>query len=83
MSKKLYVFTAKWCTSCAPLKVYLKNIGIEFEEIDVETDEGSKQATQYNVKALPTSLITGSEGETLLLLSGTGAIDMIRKELDK
>lgn len=83
MSKKLYIFSAEWCVNCPPLKNYLNNIGIEYEDVDIESEEGAKLAAQYTVRSLPTSLITGAEGETLLLEAGTGAIDRIRKEMGK
>lgn len=78
-ANKLKVFSASWCTNCKPYKLYLKNLGIEFEEIDVESEEGAKLATQFSVRSLPTSIVEGADGETVFMGVGTGAIDRVKE----
>lgn len=84
MSKNvLTIFSAEWCVNCKPYKTYLDRLGIDYNDVDIETDKGSKEAARYNVRSLPTSLVEGPDGETLLLEAGTGAIDRVKALMGK
>lgn len=55
---KCYFFTAPWCVSCTKMKdkFYdtVKELGIKYEVIDVESDEGVELSTKYTVRNVPT-----------------------------
>jgi len=50
----LKLFSSPRCMPCKILKKKLLEKGIIFEEINVETDEGLKEAEKYGVTAVPT-----------------------------
>lgn len=82
MSKKLFVFSSEDCGNCKPYKHFLNTLGIDFEEVDTDTDAGAVMAAQHNVRGLPTSLIMEGD-EVVFIQTGTGAIDRVRKEFGK
>tara|TARA_R110000744_G_C19371770_1_gene563196 strand:- start:54871 stop:55113 length:243 start_codon:yes stop_codon:yes gene_type:complete len=77
--KTIKVFGAVWCSSCKQLKDYLDVKGIEYNYYDIDTDDGSIEATKYSVRSLPTTVIE-REGETPRIMVGLQA-GMIEKEM--
>lgn len=57
MSKEIIVFSAAWCSQCGPWKKMLEEKGIEYTPIDVDSEDGMVQAQEYQVRALPTTII--------------------------
>ncbi|MFH1552979.1 MAG: glutaredoxin domain-containing protein [Candidatus Omnitrophota bacterium] len=43
MDKKVMVYSTPTCTHCLKVKQFLKDSGVEFEEIDVSADQGKVQ----------------------------------------
>lgn len=37
------MYTTKWCGYCRQLKASLKNLGIDYEEIDIESDPAAAE----------------------------------------
>ena len=59
MTTKLKLYTAKWCGPCKSLKQWLETENIEgIEFIDIDTDEGSKEANKSGIRGIP-ALDTG------------------------
>lgn len=65
MTTKVKVFSAVWCAQCKILKAALNRAGVEYEEIDVDTDAGAELATLSNVRTLPTTLIVTEEDDSI------------------
>ena len=40
---KVVVYTTQWCGYCAAARELLRSKGVEFEDIDVDTDPGRRQ----------------------------------------
>jgi len=50
----LKLFTSEHCPPCKVMKEWLKLKGIEFEEINIDTEEGMREAEKYEIQAVPT-----------------------------
>lgn len=61
---KRIIFSAAWCAQCTALKESLRTAQIDFDEVNVDTDEGAAVAQQNAVRGLPTTLIF--QGEELI-----------------
>lgn len=66
MSKKAIKFSASWCGPCtvySPIweKVKSETEGWEFEEVDVDSD--AEMVSKYNVKAIPTTVLSVEDKE--------------------
>ena len=40
---KVIMYTTKWCGYCAAARALLRSKGVDFEDIDVDTDPGRRQ----------------------------------------
>lgn len=67
---KITVYTASWCPSCQTLKKSLEDSNIEYETVDVDTDEGMALATNSGVRGLPTTIITDDQGAVIRNIVG-------------
>lgn len=57
------LFTATWCTNCAPVKKYISDYEIQAEIIDI--GKNPEQAKEYNVRSLPT-LVVDESGQSFV-----------------
>jgi glutaredoxin len=48
------------------VKQFLDNRGITYEYIDIDTDEGMEMAQDYKVRGVPTMVIIGMDGSTVI-----------------
>ena len=64
------VFSAPWCAACTALKGSLKEAGIPFNEVDVDSDEGRELAIKFGVRGLPTTLFIDEEGNVVKTIVG-------------
>lgn len=55
--KVIKLFGANWCSGCVSMKKMMEDRCIPYEYYDIDTDEGSVEATKYNVRGLPTTVI--------------------------
>ncbi len=62
---QLVSFTRKGCPGCGPVRDYLRENGIPFREVDVDSEEGLSEARGRNILSTPTVLLLGSSGETI------------------
>lgn len=67
-SYDIVIYSASWCTACAALKRYLDSVGFTYTEIDTDTEEGMNKAKALNIRSLPTSVITKSNGDQTILI---------------
>lgn len=66
---------ADWCGPCRELEKLLQECGIEHESVDIDSMDGEGLSLKYNIRSLPTLIITDNEGNLLRKLSG-----MVSKE---
>lgn len=69
MSVKVLKFSADWCQPCrmvTPVFEQLKQefSNVEFQNIDIDSEEGQKLATKYSVRNIPLVVIE-SEAKTI------------------
>lgn len=60
------VYTQPLCRPCERVKNKLREAGIEFEEVDILTDEKAYSFVKYTLGAKSTPVITGPEGITII-----------------
>lgn len=68
---KYLKFQASWCSPCkqlAPIMEQVKQHGIKVEEIDV--DDQSYLAEKYNIRSVPTVILTDDKGSEINRLIG-------------
>ena len=65
---RLIKFWADWCQPCHVLTKVME--GMEYEPVDIETEEGSQLATHYGVRALPTLALFTDDGKLIEMKSG-------------
>ena len=75
--KKIYEFGASWCGPCKAYGPVFKRVsdmeeftGIEFKQIDVDSDEGEELSEKFQVRNVPTTLIIGDNEELKFRLVG-------------
>lgn len=62
--REILIFTSKFCSPC---KGYSQMTLSKFDEssfrkVDIDSDEGSTLSAQYNIRALPTTLLLDGDG---------------------
>lgn len=54
MNKPKYkLYSASWCNNCTPMKLWLKQMAVDFEVVNID-DEDQDVLDSYPIKALPT-----------------------------
>lgn len=69
MKNGLYIVSASWCQNCKVLKASLDRAGIEYQEIDADSEEGMQFTQENKVKSLPTSFLF-KDGEIIKTIIG-------------
>lgn len=60
--KKVKVFTTQTCPHCPPLKNYLRENNIEFEDLDVNTNtQARNELIERKIMSVPTVIIDDTE----------------------
>ena len=69
--KKVLRFTASWCGPCKALAPILESVEttVPIEIVDVDTEEGSKLATKFGIRGVPT-LVMVEDGQVVKSISG-------------
>ena len=75
---KLIKLGAEWCGQCKALTKTLDSMGINYDNIDMDTELGEEFADKYKVRSLPTLVAIGDNDEFLGKLPGNPSIDVIK-----
>lgn len=81
---KYLKFTGSWCQPCrqlAPIMEQVKQHSIKVEEIDV--DDQSDLAEQYNIRSVPTVVLTDDKGIEINRLVGVKYADEYIENFNK
>lgn len=52
-----YLFTAKICSGCVPVKALIEEKNYPVQIVSVDTQEGQALANRFNVRSLPTLVL--------------------------
>jgi len=55
----LKLFTSEHCPPCRVMKELLKQKGIAFEEVSIDTEDGLEEAEKLGIQAVPTLVKDG------------------------
>lgn len=55
--KEVIVVSAVWCSACQVLKRMLKEKGVEYKEMDADSEIGMDFCQQNGVRSLPTTFL--------------------------
>lgn len=77
---RLVMYTTSWCPDCTALKHYLGMRGHEFDEVDIEQDEGAAELVMElndGKRSVPT-LVYGEYASSLSQFSAQKALEFLR-----
>lgn len=67
MFDKVVLAGAPWCSSCKGFKDVLLSLGIDYQYVDLDTEEGAAYAKQHGIRSLPTThFILGNKTEVVV-----------------
>lgn len=66
---KLQLCTASWCKQCPNMKSVLDSLQLDYEVIDIDTEQGGLFAQSKRIRSLPSLLIT-KDNDTEIMLVG-------------
>lgn len=72
---EIKVFGMMDCAGCTTVKNVLKSKGIEFIERDVMNVDHMEEASKHNVRSVPTTVLTHSNGVDIFVGSEKKTID--------
>ena len=67
---KVKIYSTSWCAFCRAEKRFLTDKGVEFKDVDVESDEAAaKEMVEHSGQmGVPYTIITKDNGETVGIL---------------
>lgn len=89
MVKKVIDCYAQWCGPCKALANTIKEVSenakyssVEFEKVDIETDEGDEYVEKYKIRGVPTVLFMDENGELVGKSVGNMSQDDLMQKID-
>lgn len=74
---KVVVYSASWCVGCKTIKKILEQNYVDYQEIDIDTDEGMRMAKDLGIRNIPVTFI----GDGRFVGSSPEVIQRILKEI--
>lgn len=76
----MYLFTTQSCPYCPQAKKMLEESSYKFEVIDASKPTGFYMAKQFEIRQVPSLLITDAQGRMIRLHSGIDSISLMLKD---
>ncbi len=76
MSKKILIYTTKWCSDCRRVKMFLQQKQVGYDEVDIEENPKAAQIVEElnnGFRSVP----------TIIFPDGTVAVEPSNQELEK
>jgi len=87
---KVLLFVSSHCPHCPAAEQILKKVvpdyydhGLSLKKIRMKTKEGKKRSLEYNVRAIPTTLILDDNGNEIKRMVGVMSEDSLRASIEK
>ena len=87
---KILLFVSSQCSHCPAAEQIVKKVvpdysdyGLSFRKIRLKTKEGKRRSLEYNVRAIPTTLILDDKGEELKRMVGVMSENHLRASIEK
>lgn len=87
---KIILFVSSQCPHCPVAERIVKkvvpdyyNYGLSLNTIRLTTKEGKKRSLEYNVRAIPTTLILDDNGNEIKRMVGVMSEDNLRASIEK
>jgi thioredoxin 1 len=88
--KKILDCSAAWCGPCKALSTTFDKVsnmekykGIDFEKVDIDTDEGADVVEKFKIRSIPTLVLLDENGEELDKVFGNIQEDKLLETIDK
>lgn len=79
---KVVFYSAPWCSGCTKMKPKFydtcKSLGVSFEIVDVEDEDGVARSIKYNIRNVPT-LVFMKNGREIGRAKGNNAYELIEQ----
>ena len=80
---KILVFTMKTCAPCKALKSNLESQGLISNIEFIDAEDNMELTKQYNIRAVPCTLLISDTGELISRISGSQQLTEIQKVLQE
>lgn len=80
---KLIKVFSKTCGPCKVLDKNLKESGVEYDSVDIESDEGDNLIEKYNIRNVPTLLLVSDDGTLVDKHVGVLNVEAIKNFISK
>jgi glutaredoxin len=79
MTEKILFFSHPRCPYCPKAEEVLKEMGLQYEKISLDTSEGTRLAESYGIMVLPTIIIENGHGIEKI----SGYSSMLKEKIKK
>ena len=79
---KVLKFTASWCGPCKNLTENLKHVSTELTIFPFDIDENADLCAKYNVRTVPTLILTDDSGTEIKRRAGSGSTSQLEEWLN-
>jgi thioredoxin 1 len=79
--KQLLKFKAVWCGPCKSLSNIMEGVDFGVPVVEIDIDEDSEKAIQYNIRNVPT-LVLVENGKELKRMAGAQTSEKIKQWLE-